>query len=230
MKYFLFLLLFCSCFLSAEEKVFTYSFSKGFAEWKGDFCDYPVGEEAFFELAMGWENLPVRVEEPVLGLLTKGLFLSGNNHSDDLFMFVKRQVRGLRPNTRYAVRFSVLIETDIPEEAWGIGGSPGKSVYFKVGASTVEPKKVEVDGYYLLNVDKGDQSQDGTNAVVIGDLEKTGSFDLDYLPKQLESSHSLFVESDSQGRIWIFAGTDSGYEGWTKVYIARIDLYLHTCE
>ena len=132
---------FLPCLLKSEP--IKSNFSKDCKGWIHDFTDYPEGEEAFYELAWGWENLPT--ETVSMGsdaqVLTKGLFLSGNNHSDDLFMFCKRQINGLQPNTVYSLIFSVIIESNIPSGSIGIGGSPGESVYFKVGASTEEPKK-----------------------------------------------------------------------------------------
>jgi hypothetical protein len=194
-----------------------FEFSGNFKGWKGDFADYPVGEEDFYELSWGWENLPVPH-----GTLSKGLYLKGNNHSDDLFMFVKYPIKGLKPDTVYLVHFdSVLIESKAPARSIGIGGAPGESVFFKVGASTEEPNKVNVNGYYLLNVDKGDQAGSGTDAVVIGDIAVPGE---KYQMKKLTGDHLFAVRTDKNGKLWIFLGTDSGFEGVTKIYIARADV------
>lgn len=193
-------------------------FSGTFEGWKGDFTDYPVGEEQFYELAWGWENLPLVAN----GTLDKGLYLSGNNHSDDLFMFVKYPIEGLKPITTYIIHFaSVIIESNAPEGSVGIGGAPGESIYFKVGASTQEPQKVDTQGFYLLNVDKGDQSQGGANAVVLGNLASPSE---GYQVKKLYGENAFAITTDAQGKLWIFVGTDSGFEGRTKFYIARIEL------
>ncbi len=229
MKFILPLLLCYSCFLNADDKTYSYSFEEGTQRWVADFCDYPVGQEAFFELTAGWGNLPVEIKDGNL-ILTKGLFLSGNNHSDDLFMFVKRQLGGLRPHTHYVLSFIVLLETDVPEDFLGIGGSPGKSVYFKAGASSIEPQKVRIDDYYGLNVDKGNQAQEGQDAIVLGDLEGVGSKNGEYQPKQLESRDSFVAQTDADGRLWVFAGTDSGFEGKTQYYIAKIEILAQACD
>lgn len=200
--------------------------------WVGEFADYPVDEEGFFELGWGWENLPVEICTSKAHL-TKGLFLTGNNHSDDLFMFAKRQMDGLRPNTFYDLIFSILIESNVPSGiAVGIGGSPGRSVYFKVGASGEEPQKIAFNDYYLLNIDKGDQSNPGKNALVIGDLESPASdpFDSHYFFKQLSHEIPLRAQTDAQGRLWVFLGTDSGFEGTSKFYIAQVNLQLKEVE
>jgi hypothetical protein len=209
-----------------------FTFSNSDHGWVGEFADYPVGGESFFELSWGWENLPVEIS--VLGTnLAKGLFLTGNNHSDDLFMFAKRQIEGLRPNTFYDLTYSIVIECNVPSGiSVGIGGSPGKNVYFKVGASIDEPQKIALNDYYLLNVDKGNQCNSGRNALVIGDLESPAldPYDSRYFPKQLSHKIPLRMQSDSQGCLWIFLGTDSGFEGISKFYVAQVSLQLDEVE
>lgn len=202
-----------------------FTFNKGIAGWEGEFADYPVDEDHFYELSWGWENLPFPVDS-----LTKGLFLNGNNHSDDLFMFVKRRIDGLEPDTLYDLDFKVVIECDTPMNATGIGGAPGESLYFKVGASVEEPLKIALNDFYSLNVDKGNQSIGGECAQVIGDLANPAvdAANPQYQPKELSSTESLVVKSDSNGSFWIFLGTDSGFEGLTRFYIAKIVLQTHS--
>jgi hypothetical protein len=201
-----------------------YTFSKDRAGWEGDFTDYPVNQESFYELAWGWENLPTPLLAPTGECLEKGLFLSGNNHSDDLFSFVRCKIGELQPNAWYEIDVSVLIESNTPEGGVGIGGAPGESVYFKIGASTEEPKKVAIDGFYSLNFDKGEQSQGGKEAVVVGNLAMP-EVDPDhprYCPKEFHTEPPLKVQSDQEGQLWLFLGADSGFEGRTKFYIAQV--------
>ncbi len=210
--------------LRAEQtQVIHFNFSKDYEGWVGDFTDYPVHQEAFFELEWGWKNLP----QPLSTTFTKGMFLSGNNHSDDLFMFLKRHITNLEPNTLYALTWEILIENNIPPGEFGIGGSPGESVYFKVGASTKKPKKVNVNGFYQLNVDKGNQSQGGKNAIVVGNLANplVDPLNPQYFPKQFLNETPLLIKTDRQGGLWIFLGTDSGFEGPTNYYISEIILH-----
>jgi hypothetical protein len=206
----------------------TLSFSNDFSGWQGDFADYPVGEEKFYELSWGIEELPT----PIFGnnQLRQGLFLQGNNHSDDLFMFAKRAFQ-VKPNKKYLLQFSILLESNIPTGSFGIGGSPGESVYFKVGAAPIEPKKVAKDGFYSLNLDKGNQGQGGKFAFVIGDLanENVDPARPRYASKELHSQKFL-VEPGRDGKLWVFVGTDSGFEGFTKYYIARIILKIEAVQ
>lgn len=220
----LWLVCFSFTFLQAEKETIEFIFSKNANGFVGDFADYPVGEEVFYNLAWGWTTLPKELPFESCQTLTKGLFLSGDNHSDNLFMFLRRRIDGLQPNTWYALKFSVTIEDNIPPGQVGIGGSPGEDVYFKVGASRKEPRKVDVDGFYFLNVDKGFQSNSGKDAITVGNLANplVDPSNPQYFPKQFHNDTPLKVKTDPKGRLWIFVGTDSGFEGPTVYYVAEV--------
>jgi len=213
-----------SVFAATPANTTKFTFEASSQQWVGDFTDYPEGQEQFFQLAWGWENLPASQAG-----FKKGIFLAGNNHSDDLFMFIKTPVTGLIPNTTYAVTISVNFASNVPEGLSGIGGSPGESVYFKVGASTEEPKKIMRKGSYILNVDKGNQARGGKNAVVVGNLANplVNPEQPQFAPKQVgNTDEPIVVQSDETGKIWVFVGTDSGFEGTSKYYIGDVDITL----
>jgi len=191
-------------------------FTQGTQGWVGGFADYPVGQDAFYELEVDYRLLPAP-----LNTSQNAQYISGNNHSDDLWMYYKGRVAGLDGNRRYAVRFEVEIATNIPNGCTGVGGAPGEGVSVKVGASTIEPEAVVVGGDWRMNVDKGQQTNGGKNALVVGDV--ANSVHCGEPPrwelKQLSSgSDSLEVETDGSGSVWLFVGTDSGFEATTSVY------------
>src|SRR6266511_5550966 len=71
-----------------------------FPSWFSGFADYSSLTRDM-DLQAGLRPLP-----PELGVSGTGFFISGNNRSDDLFMFLARVVRsqeGIRPNQRYQV-------------------------------------------------------------------------------------------------------------------------------
>src|SRR5262245_6346835 len=72
---------------------FAYDFSRGPQGWTAGFADYHPGEESFLELASDYRPLPSPLGPD------SALFISGNNHTDDLFMFFTREVTGLAANT-----------------------------------------------------------------------------------------------------------------------------------
>ena len=215
-----------------EPLTFHYSFDQDAEGWTGDFTDLPVDYEAdIYELEFGHSPLP---EE--LGEHGKALRISGINRSDDLFMYVKKHLASadaIEPNTTYRIVFEVEFATNAPAGAVGVGGPPGEAVWVKVGAADVEPIPVAEldmgdDYYYLLNVDKGRQNEDGQNALRIGDVAKVedDSFDLYELKTLDNKTKPLEISSDAQGNLWIFVGTDSGFEGRTTLYYNRIQVVL----
>jgi hypothetical protein len=75
---------------------------------------------------------------------------------------------------------------------------------------------------YRLNIDKGNQSQSGTAALVIGtagNLSGTLTWEL----KELRSEPGrLTMTTGSDGSAWLIVGTDSGFEGRTALYYTRV--------
>lgn len=200
---------------------FDFNFTDSHQGWIGDFADYPIGEEEFYELSWGWTNLPLPLEEN-----KKGMVLSGNNHSDDLMMFIKKRITGLQPNSEYELNFAVTIETNIPIQQFGVGGSPGESVFFKVGASPHEPLKIVERKFYRLNIDVGCQGNSGVNGIIIGNLANS-AVDQEaptFKPKLLYTAKGLKASTNQKGHLWLFVGTDSAFEGFSKYYIANVTI------
>ena len=121
----------------AQDRVdseFVFEFESDAEGWTVEFADLPVEyDQTIFELDYGHRPLPD-------GLDGGGIYVQGHNRSDDLFMFLKRQVRGLRPDSTYDVSVSIDLVSNVPAGLIGIGGSPGDSVFVKAGASTAEPE------------------------------------------------------------------------------------------
>ena len=94
--------------------------------------------------------------------------MSGSNHSDDLFMYIKRQIVGLSPGAQYVLDVSVTLDTNAPATCGGIGGSPGESVFVKIGSVPFEPTaSLNASGRLTLNLDKGNQSVGGVDMKVV---------------------------------------------------------------
>jgi hypothetical protein len=220
----LLLLALASCSGGYErEYQFDFTFEQDQQGWITDFADLPADfDETFYELDSGWGALPS-------GLEGNAIYLSGHNHSDDLFMFLKTQIDGLKPDTRYQVLFSIDLASNTPKGMMGIGGSPGESVYVKAGATTDEPQVITDDQNWLrMNIDKGNQASEGEDMLNLGTLANP-NIDLDtftgeeYALMTLSSEGRNFeVVSNGEGMFWLIAGTDSGFEGPTRVYYNRI--------
>lgn len=194
-----------------------YDFRQGNQQWQAGFSDYPTDNATTYELESGIRNLPT-------GYTGQGFYLKGMNRSDDLFMYIKRKITGLEPATRYQLSVSVRFLTDAASDCMGVGGAPGESVYLKFGYASQEPQQ---SGYYL-NVDKGNQSQDGSNARVIGNIASGEiSCDSDKFASKIVSGSGntpLQFTSNADGSIWVFLGTDSGFEGLTRLYYRELEL------
>jgi len=151
--------------------------------------------------------------------------MSGANISDDLFMFWKGHFVGLAPGASYTARFTVEIASSAGTGCGGIGGAPGESVFVKAGASLVEPLALlNSHGQYRMNIDKGNQSVGGTNAIVLGNIATDAACRSvsDWRLKQLASgSNGVTVQAGSDGGVWLLVGTDSGFEGATALYVTR---------
>jgi len=222
------IVLLCSCSFSDVDQgisVFSVSFdfSQSEEDWKADFADLPSNDEdsTFYELKYAYTNLPANLTTQ------KAMMLSGNNHSDDLFMFIKRKVTGLNPNTSYSLVFEVELASNAPKGSVGIGGSPGESVYLKAGASEIEPVKNVQGDRYVLNIDKGNQSVGGSNAAVLGDISTpltVAEYTLITRNNASSSAEPLIAQSNSAGELWLMIGTDSGFEGTTTVYYTKISV------
>jgi len=184
--------------------------------WKGDFADYPVGAETFYELNYSHANLPAPLNQSA-----KGIRISGNNHSDDLFMFLKKKVSGLAPNQHYNVKIEIELASNASSGSFGVGGSPGESVTIKSGFTTIEPMKIidQASNHYILNVDKSNQANSGTDLKVLGNVAN-GTEKNEYL--LIRRSGEFTGKADASGNAWIIIGTDSGFEATTTLYYTEV--------
>jgi hypothetical protein len=153
-----------------------------------------------------------------------GLLVGGTNRSDDLFMFIWREVSGLVPGQRYRVETEVLIATNAPPNCVG-PGQPGESVAIKAGASPVRPAKA-LNAFNDVRVnfekDAGPLSVGGNQVFTIGDFAGGGGTcnNRFYALKTLRSPANRIptLTADATGRLWFVIGTDSGFEGRTDIY------------
>lgn len=212
-----------------EDDTLSYDFETSTEGWLSGFADLPLSGRDIFELEAGHATLP----EP-LDTQEGALRISGHNRSDDLFMFWKRPITGLQPETTYEITFSVAMASQYPQSSAGIGGSPGGAVHFKVGAVTGEPMLVEETvgsrDYHRLDIDKGNQSQSGEDMRVLGTVGIPGEEFTYQLITFSNKAQPTTVRTDTEGTCWVIIGTDSGFEGKTTLYYDRIELQLEAVE
>ena len=195
-----------------------FSFATNFEGWEPAYADYTLGQERGIDFVFGHERLPSPLDN------RSGIFLSSNNRSDDVFMYAARLVDGLDRNARFRVDLSITLATNAPPGCLGAGGAPGEGVTVKAGAIGFSPETVIRSGNFVsVNFDKGNQAQGGSDLVAIGNLAQTTAGNCTspvYRLKTLSiGGVGPLVTSDSSGRVWLVIGTDSGFEGLTKVYL-----------
>lgn len=202
-------------------RTFSYAFTNDAQGWIGDFADYPIGQSDAYDLQVDHATLP-----PPLDTSEGAVMMSGSNQSDDLFMFLKKEVTGLSPGAVYSITFTVEFASNVADGQAGIGGAPGESVFVKAGASQVEPAKLASDDdYYRMNIDKGNQSQGGQDMTVIGDFSNDSDQNT-YRLVTRTNENPFQARADSNGGLWLIIGTDSGFEGTTTIYYNQIDVVL----
>lgn len=183
------------------------------------FSDYPneQGVEEFYELRSGHEEVPIADAG-------KGLCLSGNNHSDDLFKGYYKELSGLVPETEYQFTVRFQLATNVEGDMVGIGGGPGGSVFVKCGVASKEPESsLDALNHFRLNIDKGSQSQSGADMTVVGTLAKEeNNRPGEYEFNEIETK--VIARTDEAGTAYLVIGTDSGFEGVTSYYLDDISV------
>ncbi len=217
-----------SSFSGVVTKKFT--FADGSGGMLPCYTDYPIGQPDYQFLAEV-RPLPFYLFPP--GLTRNAYYIQGDNHSDDLFMFLKANVGskdGIRRDTSYLLSFDIWFASASGGGCSGAGGSPD-SVYLKAGGSMVEPVPVlmEPSGFLDINVDKGNQSTGGANLGVIGSINNGLPCTANkwvMLHRTYNHPYPIMSTPNSEGDLWIAVGTDSGYEALTGVYYYSITVKL----
>ena len=223
--------LFTGCFKDEVPKSWQtfelwFSFENSDDGWVAGYSDYPADLSAedslnLYEMSYGHSQLPGNIT-PV----QSGIRIRGNNKSDDLFMYFKKSLYGLMPETTYSISFEVEMASNAPTNAAGIGGAPGEGVIIKAGAVDFEPKNViDGDNWYRLNIDKGNQAAGGEDIVILGNVGVADNITSYALIKRTSPS-VIRVKTDSLGSLWLIIGTDSGFEGLTELYYSDIKVNI----
>ena len=190
--------------------------------WVADIVDYSTDQNDLMEFKTARTALPAPLDAT-----RQSLMLESSNRSDDAFMFLKKKVTGLQPNTDYSLLFTIELASQYPANSVGIGGSPGSSVYLKAGASVVEPVKELKNNFFSLNIDKGAQMNSGKDAITLGDIA-TGDGAPGYqLITRSNAEEPFTARSNAQGELWLLVGTDSGFEGLTTLYYSSIKVTIN---
>jgi hypothetical protein len=193
--------------------------------WTGNFSDYTVGMESSIGFQSGWAPMP----SPLTG---GGFKLSGNNASDDLWMWASRQLtsasHGIVANALYDVTMTVWIGSNAPSGCIGTGGAPGESVWLKGNVVATQPRRVVSGSDVLFNLDKGNQAEVGPQALSFGDLANGDPCEDPPRYKRLvrTATRPTPVRATSAGNLFIYFGSDSGFESRSTYFIDQVRVTL----
>jgi hypothetical protein len=202
----------------------TWSFASAAQGWTGNFTDYTLGMESSIGFQSGWSSMP----SPLTG---GGFKLSGNNASDDLWMFASRVLttsHGIVANALYDVTMTVWIGSNAPSGCIGTGGAPGESVWLKGNVVATQPRAVVSGDEVLFNLNKGNQAEVGPQALSFGDLANGDPCEDPPVYRRLvrTATRPTAVRATSTGSLWVYFGSDSGFESRSTYFIdqARVTL------
>ena len=211
---------------TGQELVLRWDFNEGSGGWLPGFTDYGL-ETADLQRLAEIRRLPEEVDSTRFGY-----FMQSMNRSDDIFMFLKRPLTpamGLKPDTQYGVTIDVEFLSNEPEGCAGVGGAPAEAVTLKAGGRRAAPVPMLAGDFVDINIDKGQQITGGRDAGAIGHIgngrrcEEEGR---PYVFLHRVYHHPAPVTSREDGSLWLFVGTDSGYEGLTQLYYYSIQVTL----
>lgn len=214
--------LLCVSYFNTQAQTFTFDFETNTQGWLADWADYPANDSVYYQLESKYTSLPTYIVPN-----QKGIFIKGFNHSDDLFMFLKKKLTGLLPNQKYKIQFQLQIASNAPTNAIGVGG--GADIVIKAGAAPIEPIKVKAPQagttFYLMNIDKGNQSISGTQMDTIG---RTGVNDTttQFALINRQNKNPFYATTNANGELWAIVGTESAFEGLSELYYSHIVLTL----
>lgn len=212
------------------EQTVDFSLDAAASGWEALFADYGEAQIGSMDREAEWIALPEPLDD------RRGYMLAGTNRPDDLAMFLSRPIGGLMPETTYQVELDMTFATNQPAGCVGIGGPPGEAVTVKLGASGQKPEVVENDGDYRLNIDKGNQSSEGEDALAVDDMTNGQGEELcdpdrrDERRWELKTvttrDRTFAATTDTEGKLWIYGGSDSGFEGRTTFFITDFSVRL----
>jgi hypothetical protein len=199
----------------------SYTFDKSDEGFETIFADYPAGQETFYELASG--------SAPIPNVGGTGMMVAGNNHSDDLWMSVAHGIglnEGVVPGTKYNVTITTKIASNAPTGCFGVGGAPGEALWIKGNVVTTKPRATTVAGNKKFSANKGNQAENGA-AASFGNLGNGDECDGSApVYKIIERTATTQVTAPWTGQLYLYLGTDSGFEGKTTYFIDDIKVTL----
>lgn len=192
--------------------------------WTGGFAGHSALIKDTFDIEFSRAHMPAPLDTTKFGLR-----MLSDNADNEMFMFLKKRITGLKSNTDYHITFDVNMVTQYPDAA-EVVGSPGSTVYLKAGASANEPIVKVENTIYKINIDKGTEATGGTQMVTLGNVANGANTFVYRMISRSGSDNPLIVRTNDQGQLWLCVGTDTKYEGLTILYYDQIKATLNLVE
>jgi hypothetical protein len=212
---------------------FHYDFNKGRQGWHSGFADWRKADKDLHHFVAEPAALPQEISKNKQGYL-----LSGDNRTDDLFMFLSKTLtsaNGITTGQRYLTAFDIEFASNALTGGFGVGGSAGDSVYLKAGASATDVPSTALDeeGLYRLNLDHGQQASGGRDASLVGTIangltpdDVTDPDNAPYRTVHQIHVHPTILQTQPSQQVHLLIGTDSGFEATTSIYFMRVTVHL----
>lgn len=192
----------------------SYDFDESSYDWAGGAADYSIKDTAKVKFDLVYAAPEGIVPD------RHSLKLSGNIAGDYLTMFIKKHITGLKPETNYTLAFDIELGCDADSTA-------AQTVILKSGATIDEPRTIERDQHYRLNLDNGLYAENGVDMVVV-DTVRVNSATNEYGVVQSGDMPSKYVyvnaKSDADGSLWVIIATESSGIGRSIVYYTKIGI------
>lgn len=178
-----------------------FDFSDGLQNWKAGFAGHSITSRQDESFDVSHSRLPALFNE------SKALEIKGKNQGDTLFMFIKRQIHGLDPNTQYQLDCEVRLISELLTDT---DNNQDIEVFFKYGSSVLEPQVAENEerGKFELSLDAmGSQESGG----VLKYVQKINPPVSRQTPgEQIINSFNVPIRArtDAEGKLWVLMGTE----------------------
>jgi hypothetical protein len=161
--------------------------------WTSHFTGFPMGCEEDYELLIKWSKLAPPLNE------RGGISFVGKNYSDELFLYIQKEITGLLPNTNYRVMFNMNWLHRLEPLA-----SP---ITIKVGAMNQEPIFSEKNFLVKASFKRGETGGDGRDFMVAGKLVPN-EFGLPFQQNLQNFDKAFLVNTDDSGRLFLMIGVE----------------------
>ena len=198
--------------------------------WTADFSGYSASESAK-SLSLTFEHRLLPEEADQTGT---ALYLAGHNREqgNSLFMFVKRRVEDLAPNTAYRVHMTLKVTSTSPGKLCRTQTLPFDDpirATIQAGAFSSEPTVKVRDGVHRFTVDRTRKAPVGRLArvdTIEHSLRNCGFPGGFHVLRTYNHNDQVRVRTDSDGRLWAVVGLETLFGVKTTFYIKSIKLFV----